>query len=159
MSLKADIEAAFPKLNPDSAGFFPDEASDDEMRQLAGDISSFYIDDVPPFLGALLYWSARNPPNEAWSLERLIYYLNANLEAPFFAGVGMGRGADEVENERRQRMERQREFERLTPAQITAVRDWLAEAQTWPSMKPLAHEVADARGYWNQLAARVRLSK
>jgi len=159
MSLKANIEASFPKLNPDSSGFFPDEATDNEMRQLAGDISSFYIEDVPPYLGALLYWSVQNPPNEAWPLERLIYYLNANLETPFFAGIEMGCGSDEVENERRQRMERQGEFERLAHAQIAAVRDWLAQAQTWSSMKPLAREVTDAHGYWSRLAARVRSAK
>ncbi len=154
MKLLRQIETSFPKLMPDSPGFLPDAVTESELDTLAGDISGFYIEDVPPFLGALLYTSAKNPPRDPWKWENLIYYLNANLDEPYFAGSEIGRDAADIAAERQRRLERQGEFERLAPNQIEAVRDWLAVAQSWPLTHSLAKEVADAFRYWSALAAR-----
>lgn len=153
MKLLHQIETSFPKLMPDSPGFLLEAVTESELETLAGDISGFYIEDVPPFLGALLYWSAKNPPRDPWKWERLIYYLNANLDEPYFAGSEIGRDAADIAAERKLRLERQREFERLAPNQIEAVREWLAFAQTWEATH-LSEEIADALGYWSALAAR-----
>jgi len=154
MNLLRRIETSFPKLMPDSPGFLPDAVTESELDTLAGDISGFYIEDVPPFLGALLYASAKNPPRGPWKWERLIYYLNAATDGAEIAGIGMGRDEAELAAERRLRVERQREFERLAPNQIQAVRDWLAAAQSWAVAPSLVREIREALSYWSALVDR-----
>jgi hypothetical protein len=154
MNLLRQIEASFPKLRAGSSHFLPNDVTEAELDTLASDIGRLYIEDIPPFLGALLYASAKNLPRDPWKWENLIYYLNANLDEPCFAGSEIGRDAADIAAERQQRLERQAEFERLAPNQIEAVRDWLAVAQSWPLTHSLSQEVADALRYWVALAAR-----
>lgn len=153
MNLLKQIETNFPKLRPESATFLPDTANSGELRILAGDLSSFYIEDLPPYLGAVLYHSAKNPPVLPldWEWERLIYFLDANLNQAHVAGVAADRDVDEFETERKVRLERQRDFERLTLGQTQTIRDWLLFAQVWPSMQRLLCEIADAVSYWSKL--------
>ena len=153
MKLLHKIETSFPKLIPETPGFLPEAVTESELDTLASDISGFYIEDVPPFLGVLLYSSAKAPPRDPWKWEHLIYYLNANLDEPYFAGSEIGRDAADIAGERKLRLERQREFERLAPNQIEAVREWLAFAQTWKATH-LSEEIADALRYWSALADR-----
>lgn len=152
MNLLHQIEVSFPKLRAGSAHFLPNDVTESELDVLASDISRFYIEDIPPFLGALLYASAKNPPPDPWKWENLIYYLNANLDEPYFAGSEIGRDVADIAAERQQRLDRQREFERLAPNQIETVRDWLVVAKSWPLTPSLAQEVSDALRYWSALA-------
>jgi hypothetical protein len=154
MNLLRQIESSFPKLAPESTGFLSDAVTEVELDTLAADISSFYIEDVPPFLGALLYASAKNPPRDPWKWERLIYYLNAATEGAQIAGSDMGRDEADIAAERKLRIERQGDFERLAPDQIAAVRDWLAAAQSWSAAPSLMREIQGALHYWSALAER-----
>ena len=147
------IAAAFPKLVEESSSFLPDSVTDAELSNLAADIGAFYIQDVPPFLGALLYAIAKNPPRDPWQWEKLISYLNANLDKPYFAGCEIGRDAADIAAERKLRAERQKDFEQLPDAQIEAVRDWLSMAQQWGFDGSMGHEIRDALHYWKGLAA------
>lgn len=151
MTCTDQIIAAFPPLIEGSADFLPSSVTDEELSNLASDICTFYIEDVPPFLGALLYAIAKNPPSDPWQWERLIYYLNVNLESCCFSRSELGCDAADITEEYKRRTERRKEFEQLDPAQIEAVRAWLSMAQGWGFKGAMGEEIREAFDSWKNL--------
>ena len=152
MKLLLKIETSFPKLIQESSGFLPDAMDKAEIDVLLKNIYSLYIEDVPPFLGVLLYVSAKAKPCNPWEWERLIYYLNVTTNGADIAGFDMGRDDAEIAAELQLRVERQKDFARLKPNQIEAVRDWLITAQSWEIAPSLIREIKEAVRYWSNLA-------
>ena len=154
MNCTDQIAAAFPKLIEASPDFLPNSVTEEELSRLAADIGTFYIEDVPPFLGAILYATAKIPPRDPWQWERLIYYLNVSI-----SDSEIGRDPEEIAKERARRITRQKEFEQLTSAQIDAVRAWLYMAQNWGFKGAIGQEIREAFDFWEKLAPRSERSK
>jgi len=149
------VQCSFPKLEPESDGFLPEKITKQQLADLRDDLSKFYPEDIPAPLGAVLFSSIQNPATnttDGWQLERLIYFLNVNIDEPYVAGSDAGRSENEIGAELEHRRQRQKDLSVLSEEQKRTVHAWLIVALNCSHLQMLRAEIEDALRFWTKAA-------
>lgn len=154
--LKILIEESFPKLDSASSAFLPDAITSKEVDELRNDLRSFYSEDLPPYFGLVLYYSLNDLSDDKFDVnkyENFVYFLNANLANPCFAGEKLGRPKEDLQAELELRKERNEDFKIFTKSQSSAIQQWLQCAKNIGDLSFLDEDVDEAIAYWSMCTA------